>query len=312
MRVAVVDQGTNSARLLLAEVEQGRVRSLVRRATVTRLGQDVDRTHRLDPVAVQRTLACLSDYAAEMAAFGAQRRLLIATSVLRDAADGAAFLSQVESRYELPWRILSGAEEAAWAYRGARAGLAGVAGTALVVDIGGGSTELAVGSGPLPDWSRSLEVGVVRLTERFLASDPPTGEQWRSALAFTRELLAAEVPDSLAGAVGAGIGVAGTVTTLVAHKLGMREYDAARVHGHLLSQADIAAAARTFRGLTAAQCASLPGIQRGREDVILAGALIAGEVCRRFGLAGLTVSESDILEGCALFLAEEVGGTADG
>ncbi len=145
----------------------------------------------------------------------------------------------------------------------------------------------------------------MRLTERFLASDPPTDEQWRSALAFTRELLAAEVPDSLAGAVGGGIGVAGTVTTLVAHKLGMREYDAAQVHGHLLSQADIEAAARTFRGLAAAERARLPGIQRGREDVILAGALIAGEVCRRFGLAGLTVSEADILEGCALFLAEE-------
>ena len=175
----------------------------------------------------------------------------------------------------------------------------------MVVDIGGGSTELAVGAGPLPDWSRSLEVGVVRLTERFLAADPPTDEQWRPALAFTRELLAAEVPDALADAVGGGIGVAGTVTTLVAHKLGMREYDAAQVHGHLLSHADIEAAARTFRGLAAAERARLPGIQRGREDVILAGALIAGEVCRRFGLAGLTVSEADILEGSALFLAEE-------
>jgi len=311
MRVAVVDQGTNSARLLLAEVEKGHVRSLVRRAMVTRLGQGVDRTRRLDPAAVRRTLECLTDYAAEIEAFAAQRRLLIATSVLRDAADGAAFLGEVESSLGLPWRILSGAEEAAWSYRGARAGLADVVGTAVVVDIGGGSTELAVGTGSQPDWSLSLDVGVVRLTERFLASDPPTDEQWRRALAFTRALLAAEVLDSAADEVGAGIGVAGTVTTLVAHKLAMREYDAARVHGHLLSQADIEAAARTFRGLAAAERARLPGIQRGREDVILAGALIAGEVCGRFGLAGLTVSEADILEGGALFLAEQADGAAE-
>ena len=305
MKVAVVDQGTNSARLLLAEVEEGRVHSLVRRATVTRLGQGVDRTHRLDPVAVRRTLECLTDYAAEIEAFGPQRRLLIATSVLRDAADGAAFLDAVESRLGLPWRVLSGAEEAAWAYRGARAGLADVTGAAVVVDIGGGSTELAVGAGPQPEWWRSLQVGVVRLTERFLVADPPSEEEWGRALAFTRELLAAEVPDSVAAAVGNGIGVAGTVTTLVAHKLKMREYDAAQVHGYLLSQADIEVAARAFGGLAAAERARLPGIQRGREDVILAGALIAGEVCRRFGLAGLTVSEADILEGGALFLAEQ-------
>jgi exopolyphosphatase/guanosine-5'-triphosphate,3'-diphosphate pyrophosphatase len=305
MRVAVVDQGTNSARLLLAEVEEGRVRSLVRRATVTRLGQGVDHTHRLDPAAVQRTLECLTDYAAQIEAFAPQRRLLIATSVLRDAVDGAVFLAELESRLGLPWRLLSGAEEAVWAYRGARAGLADVAGTAVVVDIGGGSTELAVGAGPLPDWSRSLEVGVVRLTERFLTSDPPTEQEWRAALACTRALLTAEVPDPVADAVDAGIGVAGTVTTLVAHKLQMREYDATLVHGHLLSQADVEAAACTFRRLAAAERARLPGIQRGREDVILAGALIAGEVCRRFGLAGLTVSESDILEGGVLFVAEQ-------
>ena len=305
MKVAVVDQGTNSARLLLAEVEEGCVHSLVRRATVTRLGQGVDRTHRLAPAAVRRTLECLTDYAAEIEAFGPQRRLLIATSVLRDAADGAAFLDEVESRLGLPWRVLSGAEEAAWAYRGARAGLADVTGAAVVVDIGGGSTELAVGAGPQPEWWRSLQVGVVRLTERFLVADPPSEEEWGRALAFTRELLAAEVPDSVAAAVGNGIGVAGTVTTLVAHKLKMREYDAAQVHGYLLSQADIEVAARAFGGLAAAERARLPGIQRGREDVILAGALIAGEVCRRFGLAGLTVSEADILEGGALFLAEQ-------
>ncbi len=329
MKVAVVDLGTNSARLLLAAVEQGVVRDDARLTTVTRLGAGVDRQRRIDPDAAARTRGCLAGYAARVAAYAPDARLLVATSALRDAADGRAFLDGLTEEFDLPATILSGEEEAALSYAGAvsaagastdRVGhecpAAGsspaLAGGPLperpavaVIDIGGGSLELAVGAPPAPEPSFvcSLDIGVVRLTERFFASDPPAEGQWSAAEAFVRSALAAAVPGAVRAAVGRGVGLAGTFTTLVAHKLALRTYDRALVHGHELTLADIDAALAAFRRLPSAARGRLPGIQPGREDVILAGVLLAREVCRLFDLHGVRVSEADLLDGVALRLA---------
>jgi len=303
MRVAIVDQGTNSARLLLAEVEGGVVRTIARRAAVTRLGRGVDEHRRLDAAAAQRTRECIAGYAREIVAFAPERRLLIATSVLRDARDGVAFLDRVAAEFDLPWQVVSGAQEAALSYRGAVSGAPTVRRPLLVVDIGGGSTELSVGEGARPSWSVSIDIGVVRLTERFFATDPPRQGEWSAAEDAVARLLAAETATGTV-AVAAGIGVGGTITTLVAHKLALRAYDPRVVHGHFLSLADIERAIAAFRGMTSRERAALPGIQRGREDVIPAGALIARAICRHFALQGLCASEVDILDGAALALAE--------
>ena len=324
MKVAVIDLGTNSVRLLLAAVEDGRVHDAVRLTTVTRLGAGVDRRRRIDPAAAARTRSCLAGYAAQVADYAPAARLLVATSALRDAADGRAFLDDLESEFELPTTILSGEREAALSYAGALsgrdageppgagspsrrpdAGHPALRPATVVVDIGGGSLELAVGAPPeaTPSFVCSLDVGVVRLTERFFAADPPDEAQWCAAEAFVEAALAAAVPAEVRAVVGRGIGLAGTFTTVVANKLALRTYDRALVHGHELTVADLDAALRASRWLTSAERGRLPGIQPGREDVILAGVLLAREVCGLFGLAAVRVSEADLLDGVALWLA---------
>ena len=289
MRVAVVDLGTNTCRLFLAEVgDAGNVMADARLTTVVRLGQNVDRTERLDPAAIARTRACLAGYAPRLEAYG------------------RGFLDGVARDFALPSRVLGGEEEGALAFRGGTAELAGRANGPLVLtDIGGGSTEFAVGAAGLkPEFVLSLDIGVVRLTERFLHHDPPAAEELGRLTAYVGGAIADGVPATVRGAARGAVGVAGTYTTLVAHKLGLREYRSELVHGHLLGLADIDAAIAEFAGLTNEQRGRLPGIQRGREDVILAGALIAREACRAFGLAEVRCSEADILEGAALALAE--------
>jgi exopolyphosphatase/guanosine-5'-triphosphate,3'-diphosphate pyrophosphatase len=331
VKVAVVDVGTNSVRLLLAHVEAGRVRDVARETTVTRLGAGVDRRRRLDAAAAGRTRACVEGHAARIAAFAPEAGLLVATSVLRDAADGAAFLDELAALAGVPARVLSGEEEATLSFAGAVAGTAswerqgaGTGGAAapgrpvtVVVDIGGGSLELAVGEAAptavspaavspaavTPSFVCSLDVGVVRLTERFFATDPPTEVEWRAARDFVRATLDAAVPAAVHAPVGRGVGLAGTFTTLVAHKFALRTYDRALVHGHELTLADLKAAEFLFRGMSSAARGRLPGIQKGREDVILAGVLLAREVCRLFVLEAVRVSECDLLDGVALSLA---------
>ena len=307
MRVAVIDLGTNTCRLFLAEVDgAGDVATAARLTTVVRLGQGVDRSGRLDPAAIARTRACLAGYASRLEVYGPARRLLVATSVLRDATDGRDFLEGVERDFALPSRVLGGEEEGALAFRGGTAELAGRASAPLVLtDIGGGSTELAVGAaGSRPDFVCSLDIGVVRLTERFLHHDPPATAELGRFTAFVAAAIADGVPAAVCAAACRAVGVGGTYTTLVAHKLGLRKYRSDLVHGHVLSLADIDAAIAGFARLTNEQRGRLPGILKGREDVILAGALIAREACRVFGLAEVRCSEADILEGAALALAE--------
>ena len=206
--------------------------------TVVRLGQGVDETGRLHADAVARTHACLAGYAPRLEAYGPARRLLIATSVVRDARDGRQFLKAMRYEFGLPWRILSGEEEGTLAFRGGTSWLPAIAAPdpLLLVDIGGGSTEFAVGSaGEPPAFVRSLDVGVVRLTERFFHADPPPAAEIAALAGHVAAAIEGGVPADLRAAVRGAVGVAGTYTTLVANKLGMTEYDARLVQGHVLS-----------------------------------------------------------------------------
>ncbi|MEZ5126235.1 MAG: Ppx/GppA family phosphatase [Thermoleophilia bacterium] len=308
MKVAIVDLGTNTCRLFLATVAgASEVRAHVRQTTVVRLGEGVDEDRRLRPAAIERTRACLAGYAAELRRFSPERRLLIATSVLRDARDGAAFLAAVEREYGMPSRVLRGEEEAALAFRGGTAELAATSasGKLVLIDIGGGSTEFAIGApGGAPSFVRSLDVGAVRLTERFIRHDPPLPGELTALSDFVAGTIAGNVPAAVRNGVAAAVGVAGTYTTLVAHKLALTVYQPELVHGHVLTLADIEASLARFVGLTHAQRARLAGIQAGREDVIIAGAVIAREACRAFSLDAVRCSEADLLEGAALALAE--------
>lgn len=306
MKVAIVDLGTNTCRLFLAGVQGGRVVPAERLTTVVRLGQGVDQTRELQPAAMARTRACLEQYQSDLLDYAPERRLLIATSVLRDAVNGAQFLEAVTHDFALPCRVLAGSEEAQLSFRGGTAGLVGqVASPVVLIDIGGGSTEFGIGEpGAAPGYVHSVDIGAVRLTERFIHHDPPLPAEVDELGAYVAAVLAEELSASVRSAVRAAIGVAGTYTTLVAHKLQLRVYDPERVHGHVLGLADIDAAIAEFASLSSAARGRLPGIQKGREDVILAGAVIARAACRAFGLDAVRVSEADLLEGAALALAE--------
>ncbi|MDQ5821627.1 MAG: hypothetical protein M3540_09315, partial [Actinomycetota bacterium] len=218
-RVAAVDLGTNSTRLLVADVADGRVDELARETRITRLGEGVDRRRRLLPVPIARVRNCLSDYRRSAEALGAERTLLVATSAVRDAENGEAFLGEIEWSYGFATRLVSGEEEAALTYRGVTTGRRVEPGT-IVVDLGGGSTELVAEALRI-----SLDIGSVRLTERFLSSDPPTAGELEDAAGAVRSLLAERVPDGVRASTRAAIGVAGTVTTLAALDLGLVEYD---------------------------------------------------------------------------------------
>ena len=219
MRVGAVDLGTNSTRLLVADVVDGRITEVVRLLAITRLGEGVDESHELLPAAIARVHAVLDGYAAEAAALGAERVLAVATSAVRDASNGPGFLRGLGERYGWATRLLDGEAEAETTFRGVTSDRSLAAGT-LLVDIGGGSTELLVGGPEGVSFATSLQAGCVRLTERFLASDPPTAEELEAAAAHVRPLLPAL-------AVESAIGVAGTITTVAAIDLGLDAYDPA-------------------------------------------------------------------------------------
>jgi exopolyphosphatase / guanosine-5'-triphosphate,3'-diphosphate pyrophosphatase len=285
MRVGVVDLGTNTTRLLVADVADGHVEEVARRSEITRLGEGVDERRKLLPVPIARVRNVLADYRRELEELGAERTLAVGTSAIRDAENGEAFLGEIEWSYGFTTRLLSGEEEAELTLRGVDSGRELEPGT-LVLDIGGGSTEL------IANGSRtSLDLGSVRLTERFLHSDPPTDEELAAAAQQVDEAL----PDL---ELKHAIGVAGTVTTLAALELG--EYDPERVHGHRISRGAVEAQLERLASLPLAERRELPGIEPKRAPVIVAGAVIVREVLERYGLDELEVSERDILHGAAL------------
>jgi exopolyphosphatase / guanosine-5'-triphosphate,3'-diphosphate pyrophosphatase len=303
MIVASVDLGTNTTRLLVGRVEDGRIEELHRETRITRLGEGVDARRRLLPVPIARVRNALSDYRRTAESLGAERTLLVATSAVRDAENGEAFLGEVEWSYGFATRLLSGHDEALMTFRGVTSGRTVDAGT-VIVDIGGGSTELVAGEPDGVRWHDSLDIGSVRLTERFLHSDPPSAEELQTCADAVRALLAERVPDEIRKDTTAAIGVAGTITSLAALALDLEEYDAERVHGSHLTAAALRGQLDRLAAVPATERTRMRPLDPARAPVIVAGAVIARETLAFFGLDALEISERDILDGAALAAAE--------
>jgi exopolyphosphatase / guanosine-5'-triphosphate,3'-diphosphate pyrophosphatase len=302
-RLAAFDVGTNSTRLLVADVDGGRiVAEHAREMIITRLGKGVDRTGRFDPAALRRTLEVLAGYEATCRRLGVSRRRLVATSATRDAANRRELLDGVRALLGVDAEVLSGEVEAATAYRGATHDLPGEERT-LVVDIGGGSTELIIGT-RLPEAMVSLDLGCVRLHERHLHSDPPTAAEVAALRADAAARLATVTGTLDPASAERVVGVAGTITTVTAIGLGLDAYDPRRIHRSALGAAEIAAVAEKLAAMTVAERAALPVMAKGREDVIAAGALLLDQLVRTFGFPRVIASETDILDGVLLGLAD--------
>jgi exopolyphosphatase / guanosine-5'-triphosphate,3'-diphosphate pyrophosphatase len=295
--LAAVDCGTNSTRLLVVG-SGGEVRA--REMTITRLGEGVDATHRLRPEAMERTFAALRAYRSVMDAEHVGRARLVATSAVRDAANGEAFLLPAAEIIGAPAELLPGTEEGRLSYAGATGDLPMADAAAVVLDIGGGSTEI-VTKDESEILSVSLDIGCVRLTERFLPGDPPTATEVTAAVqAIEAELdRAAEVIPPLAEASRSAelVGLAGTVSTLAAMELGLAEYDRERIHHSVLTAAAVRRWCDVLGAETLAERARRPGLPAGRRDVIFGGVLVLREVTTRFGFRQCIVSEADILDG---------------
>ena len=300
-RVGVVDLGTNSTRLLVADVENGTVRELERRLEITRLGEGVDERRQLLPQAIARVRNVLVDYRRALESLNAERTLAFATSAVRDADNGEAFLGEVEWSYGFRTQLLSGDEEALLTFRGVSAGRSVADGT-LVIDVGGGSTELIVGGSDGVAFHESLDLGSGRLTERFLKSDPPSPRELTECAGYVHSLLNERVPPGVQAT--RGIGVAGTVTTLATIDLGLEEEDPERVHGHVLKTAWVADELTRLAGEPVAKLRERRGLHPDRAPVIVAGAVVVLETLRYFGFDELEVSEHDIMQGAALAAAE--------
>jgi exopolyphosphatase/guanosine-5'-triphosphate,3'-diphosphate pyrophosphatase len=288
VRVAALDQGTNTTRLLVADVADGRLEEVVRRTAITRLGEGVDRRKRLLPLPIARVRNVLADYRRALEALGSERTLLIATSAVRDAENGEAFLGEIEWSYGFATRLLSGDEEAELTLRG----VGEVDDETVVLDVGGGSTELV-----MRGYRTSVDVGSVRLTERFVHTDPPTAAELDACRAAARDALPKDVRASRV------VGVAGTVTSIAALDLGLEEYDRDRIHGHVLTAQALDAQLERLASMTEAQRREVL-LEPDRAPVIVAGAVIVREALRVLAIPELRVSEQDILDGAALAAAE--------
>ena len=302
MRVGAVDCGTNSIRLLVAEVDGDRKTDVHREMRVVRLGQGVDRTGELADEALERTRRALVDYAATCAELGVERVRMVATSATRDARNRGAFTAMVQDVLGVAPEVVSGDEEAALSFDGATRGLDPAQGPFLVMDIGGGSTELVLGTSS-PQAALSVDVGCVRLTERHLLDDPPTSAQVAAAEADVDAAIARVREVVPVGQARTAVGLAGSVTTVAAVALALEAYDADRIHLSRIAAADVAEVTARLLAMTRAERAALPVMHPGRVDVIGAGALVLATLVDRLGLADVVVSEADILDGIAWSVA---------
>jgi len=299
MRVAVVDVGTNSTRLLIADVDaDGAVAEVERRSIVTRLGEGVDATGRLADAAMDRVRSVLDDYRAAIDAAGASPAVAVLTSAVRDAANGDGFVAEVRDRYGLDARELSGDAEASLTYLGATAGRLRDHPT-LVVDVGGGSTELVIGQGEEIRFHVSTQAGVVRQSERHLAHDPPEDYELQALTDDVRRIYTTAVPPAMTYVPETAIGVAGTATSLAAIELELDPYDPARVEGHVLERATCEMLLARMSAMTLAELRRLPGLHPDRAPVIVAGTVLLIEALRLFRQKRLIVSEHDLLHGVA-------------
>ena len=298
-RVAVVDIGTNSTRLLVAEVEDGAITELQRESIVTRLGEGVDATGRLGDEPQARVFAALDMYTAAIEDHGAGRRFVVMTSAVRDAANGAEFAATVTGRYGLEGRTLSGGDEARLSFLGATTGRDAEE-PLLVIDIGGGSTEMIVGARGTVDFHVSTQVGVVRHTERHLHSDPPTADELAALAADARPALEAAVPAEVRERASAAVAVAGTATSCASIDLELDPYDPAKVEGHTVSRERLEELRDRLASMPLSERRSVTGLDPARAPTIVAGTVILLEVLGAFGLTGFEASERDILWGVAL------------
>jgi exopolyphosphatase / guanosine-5'-triphosphate,3'-diphosphate pyrophosphatase len=300
-RVAVIDIGSNSTRLLVADVGDGRVTPVERRSTVTRLGRGVDLSGQLAAEAIEAACAAVDPYVATVEELGAEKVDAIATSAVRDATNGGAFVAELRERFALSARVLDGEEEARLTYLGAASETAPTVPT-LVIDIGGGSTEMVVGEGRHIDWHVSLQAGVVRHTERHFVHDPPTPVELESLAADLRGLI--EAARAGAPVAEAGIAVAGTPTSLAAIELELEPYDPRRVHGHVLELRSIQRMLSQLASAPLEQRTQIRGLHADRAPTIVAGVVTLVEAMRAFDLERIIVSEHDILYGAAIALSE--------
>jgi len=301
-RVAAVDIGTNSVRLLVADVEGGALKTIDRRTQITRLGQGVNETRRLDPEAIARTVGVLGEYAEAIKVHDVARVRAAATSASRDATNRDDFFDPAEQLLGVRPELLTGEEEARLEFTGATVGLTEPS-PYLVVDVGGGSTEFILGT-DVPEALVSVDVGCVRLTEQILHSDPPSAEELSVAVSIVRDHLA-DVDREVAGAGAAKtlIGTAGTVWTLGAIELGVDTSESERIHHFRLTRAAAEEIFRTLATEPIAQRRHNPGLEAGRVDVIVGGVIVVVSVMRHWGFDEMLISEADILDGIARSIA---------
>ena len=302
MRVAAIDCGTNSIRLLIADIDGNNFREIVRDMEIVRLGQGVDQTGQFHPDAIARTLAAVDKFAAEIAKRGVEKIRFCATSATRDATNRHLFVDGVRQRLGIELEVISGDEEAALSFAGAIKDLDPSNGPFLVVDIGGGSTEFVFGTSTV-EAARSVNIGCVRMSERHFASDPATPEQIEAARTDIQAAIAqaaAVVPITKAKTL---VAVAGTATTVAAAALDLPEYDRYAIHLARISAQQTHDAATMFATKTREQRISLGYMHPGRVDVIAAGSLVLSEIIKATGATKFVASESDILDGMAFSLA---------
>jgi exopolyphosphatase / guanosine-5'-triphosphate,3'-diphosphate pyrophosphatase len=301
VRVAAIDCGTNSIRLLIADVVDGRLIDVSRRLEFVRLGEGVDSTGRLAPAAIERTRKALLGYAMEIAELGIERVRMCATSASRDAANAADFTAMVRATLGVDPEVISGDEEARLSFTGAVTGLDAEP-PYLVVDIGGGSTEFVVGDREVKH-AISMDIGCVRMTERHLHSDPPTAAEVAAAEADITKAVDTALRTVSGHGTATLVGLAGSVTTVAALALKLPGYDAGRIHHATIPYEDVAQVTKDLLGSTVADRLDLPVMHPGRADVIGAGALILRIIMQRAGKTSVVAGEHDILDGIAYGLA---------
>jgi exopolyphosphatase / guanosine-5'-triphosphate,3'-diphosphate pyrophosphatase len=306
MRTAVVDIGTNSTRLLVAEVDQttGTIEDLHRESQVTRLGDKVDAGGKLSEEAIDRVMKTLTGYRATMDRLGCEANMAVLTSAVRDASNGAEFTERVRSEFGLNARVLSGDDEAQLTFLGAMSDRDGSSTEpTVVIDIGGGSTEFIVGTDHETSFHVSVQAGVLRMSERHIHSDPPAPGELQDLASDTRAIFLAGLPPERRSAVTRAIAVAGTATSAAAIDQELEPYDPARVHGYPLLLATVELLIARLADLDEAQRRQVVGLHPDRAPTIVAGMILLDEAMRAFGLDKVEVSEHDILRGGTLRLA---------
>ena len=309
-RYAAIDCGTNAIRLLIADVVDGRLVERERRMITVRLGEGVDATGEFAGAALDRTFAAVEEYAADIQRYGASVVRMVATSAARDASNAAVFLKGVRARLGITPEVIAGVEEAELSFAGAVRGLSDWSLTSpiLVADIGGGSTEFVLGDGSNLAITAlcSVDVGCVRMTERYLHDDPPTAAQVASTVATIDGLLDEAFDRVPVDRVSTFVGLAGSVTTMAALAHGLRAYDHALIHGSVVTLDEVEQVTERLLTMTRAQRAREPVMHPGRVDVIAGGALVLRQIMRRLPVGSVVASETDLLDGIVYKLAADV------